>query len=343
MTKKTSTTKNSLRLVSEDKQQANNEQRKAKPILRGSLLSRRGFLKILAAVGVTAVIAGWGISRTKLMWQIGEFLALASLGGKAQKANNEAYAGSEVKLTFGDDPQQYALVFPPLGTVPRRDSIVFFEYGGGWNMGNPAQYRFIGRFFASIGFPTILGGYRLAPSYHFPAQLEDASMGLQVGMDYLMKNDAPVKRIILGGHSAGAQLVSLLAYDPKIMAAERPLVSGLVSMSGPLDFSLCQFGQIRSLLDAYLGDLSNWEDADPIAYANPDIPISVLCLHGAKDPLVDPENSRSFVNKLNKGSIHRAELQIFPNRYHSDMLDMFLEMSAETKILTDWLANVDKV
>ena len=110
-----------------------------------------------------------------------------------------------------------------------------------------------------------------------------------------------------------------------------------------LDFSLCQTGQIRSLLDGYLGGVSNWEVADPIAYASPDIPISVLCLHGAKDPLVDPENSRSFVNKLNKGSIHRAELQIFPNRYHSDMLNMFLEMSAETKILTDWLANVDKV
>jgi acetyl esterase/lipase len=305
---------------------------------RRSRLSRRDFLKILSAVGVTAVVAGWGISQTKLIWQIGEFLALASLGGKAQNADNEAYAGSEVKLTFGEDSQQYALVFPPLETVPRRDSIVYFVHGGGWNMGNPALYRFIGRFFAGIGFPTILGGYRLAPGYHFPAQLEDVSMGLQVGMDYLMKNDAPVKRIILGGHSAGAQLVSLLAYDPKIMAAERPLFSGLVSMSGPLDFSLCQSGQIRSLLDAYIGGLSNREDADPTAYASPDIPISVLCLHGARDPLVDPENSRSFVNKINQGSIHRAELQILPNRYHSDMLNMFLEMSDETKILTDWLA-----
>lgn len=306
-------------------------------------LSRRDFLKFLSAVGVTAVVAGWGISRTKLMWQIGEFQALASLGGKAQKADNEAYAGSEVKLTFGDDPQQYALVFPPIGTVPRRNSIVFFEYGGGWNMGNPALYRFIGRFFAGLGFPTILGGYRLVPSYHFPSQLEDSAMSLQVGMEYLMKNDAPVTKIILGGHSAGAQLVSLLAYDPKIMAAERPLVSGLVSMSGPLDFSFCRSGQIRSLLDAYLGDLSNWEVADPIAYASSDFPISVLCLHGANDPLVDPENSRSFVNKLNKGAIHRAELQIFPNRYHSDMLNLFFEMSDETKILTDWLENVDKV
>jgi acetyl esterase/lipase len=310
---------------------------------RMSRLCRRDFLKILSAVGVTAVVAGWGISRTKLMWQIGEFQALASLGGKSQKADNEAYAGSEVKLSFGDDPQQYALVFPPLGTVPRRNSIVFFEYGGGWNMGNPAQYRFVGRFFASIGFPTILGGYRLVPSYHFPAQLEDASKGLQVGMDYLMKNDAPVTKIILGGHSAGAQLVSLLAYDPKIMAAERPLVSGLFSMSGPLDFSFCRSGQIRSLLDANLWDLFYLEYAYPIAYASPNIPISVMCLHGAKDPLVDPENSRSFVNKLNQGSIHRAELQIFSNRYHSDVLNLFFEMSDETKILTNWLDEVDKV
>jgi acetyl esterase/lipase len=271
-----------------------------------------------------------------------EFQALAALGGGAQKADDAAYAGSEVKITFGDDPQQYALVYPPLGTVARRNSIVFFEYGGGWNMGNLALYRFIGRFFAGLGYPTILGGYRLVPGDHFPAQVEDAALGLQVGIEYLTKNDAPVTKIILGGHSAGAQLVSLLAYDPKYLAAERPLISGLVSMSGPLDFSLCRSGQIRSLLDAYLAGLSDWEVADPIAYASQEVPISVLCLHGAKDPLVDPGNSRSFVNKLNQGSIHRAELQIFPSRFHSDMLNMFLEQSAETKVLTDWLENVDQ-
>ena len=92
-----------------------------------------------------------------------------------------------------------------------------------------------------------------------------------------------------------------------------------------------------------LGSLSNREVADPIAYASPDIPISVLCLHGAQDPIINSENSRSFVNKLNQSAIHRAELQILPNRYHSDMLNMFLEMSDETKILTDRLAEVDKV
>ena len=68
--------------------------------VRGSRLSRRGFLKILSAVGVTAVVAGWAISQTILKWQIGEFLALPPLGGNAQKADNEAYAGSEVKLTI---------------------------------------------------------------------------------------------------------------------------------------------------------------------------------------------------------------------------------------------------
>jgi acetyl esterase/lipase len=210
-------------------------------------------------------------------------------------------------------------------------------------MGNPAVYRFIGRFFAQLGFPTILAGYRLTPDYQFPVQLEDTAASLRAGMNYLINHEIPVKRIILGGHSAGAQLASLLAYDQKIMAAERPLFSGLFSMSGPLDFSLCQSGKIRKLLDPYIGHLPDPEIANPIAYANPDIPISVLCLHGAQDPLVAAENSRSFTNKLNQGPVQRAICHIFPYRHHSDMISLFLEPSAGTEKLTDWLDEADKL
>ncbi len=219
--------------------------------------------------------------------------------------------------------------------------MVFFTHGGGWNMGNPTQYRFVGRFFAQLGFPTILAGYRLTPDFQFPIQIDDTTASLHAGIQYFEQNNIYAKKIILGGHSAGAQLASLLAYDEKVAEKERTLFTGLFCMSGVLDFSFCQSSGIKKLLNDYIGNLPNPEIADPIFYANPELPISVLCLHGAKDPLVSVENSESFARNLNQGKVKRAMLNILPDKYHSDTMDIFFASSDETKILTEWIEVVD--
>jgi acetyl esterase/lipase len=304
-------------------------------------LNRRQFLGIAAGVGVTAVAAGAVVSRTPLMWQIGEFAALASLGAGVQQANNATFDGIEARVNFGNDAQQYALVFTPPANVPRKKQTVFFAHGGGWSMGNPSMYRFIGRFFAQMGYPTILGGYRLTPAFVFPSQLEDSIAGLRAGMTHLARFDAPARQIVLGGHSAGAQLASLMAYDISVLPAERPLFTGLFTLSGPLDFAFCQHGDIRRMLDAYIGHLTNPDVANPITYADPNIPISVLCMHGAQDPTVDSQNSTSFVNKLNQGSTQRARLHIAEGVHHSDMLNLFLQTNAQTSVLKEWLAGLN--
>lgn len=303
---------------------------------------RRTLLKVLSVIGGAVIAGGWGISRTRLMWQINEYVALASLGGKAQQAQSTPYVGIETKVAFGVDPQQYALVYAPQRVRLDRNAIIFFLHGGGWSMGDPLQYRFIGRFFAQLGYPTILGGYRLAPKHQFPAQLDDACAGLKAGLAQLTNNGISVNQLVLGGHSAGAQLASLMTYNPSILQSERPLFSGLLNLSGPLNFAFCQSGDIRRLIDAYLGNAKNWDIANPITYANPNSHTPVLCLHGEQDPLVDFANSMSFVNKINEGPVKRAQLQLLPNTYHSDTLNLFLEQSEQTKIVTDWLENLDR-
>jgi acetyl esterase/lipase len=149
-----------------------------------SQIKRRTFLKYKATVGMIGVLGAWGISRTKIMWQVNKIMALASLGGKAEQANTTPFSGTELAVAFSNNLQQYALVFSPVATAPCRRSRVFFG-NGGWNMGNPDRYQFIGRFFAPQGFPTILAGYRLTPEYQFPAQLEDMVTSLRAGMDFL--------------------------------------------------------------------------------------------------------------------------------------------------------------
>ncbi len=265
-----------------------------------------------------------------------------SLGGAAQAATEHPFEGTVERLDFGADPQQDALVYLPPATAPKRTSAIYFIHGGGWDRGNPETYSFVGRFLAERGYPTILGGYRLTPDHRFPSQLDDTTDGLRTGLDFLEDQGLPVERLILGGHSAGAQLAALMAYDTSITEVDRDLFGGLFTLSGPLDFSLNQRGQIAGMLDAYVSHLADPSAANPVYHADSDQPLSVIVIHGDQDPVVDSNNAHAFVDKLNQGPVERAQLHMLPGRFHTDLLELFLTPSTESQILTDWLAAVDQ-
>jgi len=73
-----------------------------------SQIKRRTFLKYKATVGMIGVLGAWGISRTKIMWQVNKIMALASLGGKAEQANTTPFSGTELAVAFSNNLQQYA-------------------------------------------------------------------------------------------------------------------------------------------------------------------------------------------------------------------------------------------
>ena len=182
----------------------------------------------------------------KLSWQIGEFGALGSLGRLAGTRSDEAFEGTIESISFGADRQQRALVVLPPPAVGTKDAVIFFVHGGGWERGTPELYRFIGMFFAELGYPTILGGHRLTPDFAFPAQIEDTRDSLRAGVDRLSELGIAADRIIIGGHSAGAQLAALLTFDPKYSSEWASQISGFISLSGPLDFSVCQYRSLGS-------------------------------------------------------------------------------------------------
>lgn len=279
---------------------------------------------------------------TNITWQLGEFKALMTLGGRSQKIAKTPYAGKEEMVAYGDHEQQVILVYPPYPGVQPRKTAIYFIHGGGWSMGNPSQYRFVGRFFAKLGYPTILAGYRLVPEFIFPTQIEDVASGLTTGLATLKKFGVSVSQIVMGGHSAGANLTSLLCYDRNYAKKERSMFKGIFPMSGSINLSACQNPGMQKLLRPYIGHLPSPDIADPFHHATPELPVSVLCIHGAKDPLCQVENSISFTAKLNKGSIQRAHCHIIPHLYHSDTLYLFMDSTPDTKVLLDWLNDIDK-
>lgn len=137
----------------------------------------------------------------------------------------EARAGNPApppadRLTYGPDPVQ-AIDFWPAHNAPdhvrRPAPLIVFVHGGGWSLGtreNATGRAKIAHFTArGLAFATI--GYRLVPG----ASVEDQACDVAHALAALLANAGRLgidrNRVMLMGHSAGAQLAALVGTDPQ--------------------------------------------------------------------------------------------------------------------------------
>jgi acetyl esterase/lipase len=155
-------------------------------------------------------------------------------------------AGGEVIRELPDrayetaDPRQALDLYLPApdSTGASRPPIAIFVHGGVWAMGDRKLGANVGRALAESGIVAAVLSYRLAPAHRHPAQIEDVAAAVA----YLVRNAAEVgadsNRVFLIGHSAGGQLVSLLALDPSWLTAEGidpKVIAGVAALSGIFD------------------------------------------------------------------------------------------------------------
>ena len=211
-------------------------------------------------------------------------------------------------------------------------------------MGSPEFFKFVGNFFARRGFPTILPGYRLAPEFNFPAQMHDTFAAFKTGVEIASQYDVNTDQIFIVGQSAGAHLGALLAFNQhqqEEYQISQDNLAGFVSISGPLDLSVCQTKEGRRLLANFLAQPEDEAKANPINYLTGAEEIPVLCLHGQQDPLVEIESPQSFLEKLNKPEQETEQLKIIDQAHHSDLVELFFANGKYRgfELLIDWLNN----
>lgn len=277
--------------------------------------------------------------------EIVEFVSNPELVVRVLLANRRPDVAPVHTVRFGRMRAQYVLVFEPDPDAPPRRSVVAFFHGGGWRLGSPGLFRCIGRFFARLGFPTLLGGYRLTPQWRYPAQLEDARQGLLTGLAAVRTLGLPADHLLLGGQSAGAQLASLLVHSPDDQDLLPPdvQVNGLYLISGPLNFSVSgQSSYIRDMLRAYVGKESQWAPADPIRHVSRGRRVPVVCVQGDQDPHVFPENSLSYLQAIRRCDAGPTDLIRVPWGLHSNVVEIFLEPSPEAQQFNDWMITHDR-
>jgi acetyl esterase/lipase len=142
-------------------------------------------------------------------------------------------------IACGVGPRRVLDVYaPPRGATPA--PVIVFFYGGGWETGAKEMYRFVGASMAAHGIIVVIPDYRLYPEVRFPAFMDDPAQAVAWTRSNVQRLGGDPHRLFLMGHSAGGQIATLLALDPRYLLAAgvSPAhdLCGVIGLAAPYDF-----------------------------------------------------------------------------------------------------------
>jgi acetyl esterase/lipase len=198
-----------------------------------------------------------------------------------------------------------------------------FWYGGSWEHGTKEQYRFVGAALARAGYVAVLPDYRLYPEVRFPAFEDDAAAALSWVVSHAAEIGGDPRRIYLAGHSAGAQVAGLLAFDDaRQLRAGLPagVVKGFIGLSGP--YALAPDTEVlRTIFAAPFG----FDDWQPVRKVNAQSPPALL-IHGEADGVVSVSHARAMADALKAAGVP-VTLKLYPGRAHGDTVAPFAKLA----------------
>jgi len=98
--------------------------------------------------------------------------------------------------------------------------VVFWIHGGGWQTGDKSSVQEKPRAFTEKGFVFVSTNYRLLPNVEMGTIIRDVAKSLGWVHKHIAEHGGDPNRIIVGGHSAGAQLAALVCTDDRYLKAE---------------------------------------------------------------------------------------------------------------------------
>src|SRR5213079_2762417 len=98
--------------------------------------------------------------------------------------------------------------------------VVFWIHGGGWQQGNKSDVGVKPQAFTDKGFVFVSTNYRLLPTVDMGTIIRDVAKSLHWVHDNIAKYGGDPDRVIVGGHSAGAQLAAIVCIDDRYLKAE---------------------------------------------------------------------------------------------------------------------------
>jgi acetyl esterase/lipase len=139
----------------------------------------------------------------------------------------------DIPYTSPADERQVLDVYSPPGA--KGLPVVFWIHGGGWQTGDKSSVQLKPRAFMDKGFVFVSTNYRLLPHVAMEDIVRDVARSIRWVHDHIAENGGDPNRLLVMGHSAGAQLAALVCTDDRYLKSEGlslAIIKGCVPVDG---------------------------------------------------------------------------------------------------------------
>ncbi len=124
-------------------------------------------------------------------------------------------------------------VYSPAGA--KNLPVVFWIHGGGWQAGDKGSVQIKPLVFMEKGFVFVSTNYQLLPHVDMGTIIRDIAKSMHWIHDHIAEHGGDPQRVLVMGHSAGAQLAALISTDDRYLKAEGvplSIIKGCVPVDG---------------------------------------------------------------------------------------------------------------
>jgi arylformamidase len=147
-------------------------------------------------------------------------LIAAMLVGFASGPLGAAEKLADVPYREGGRERHVLDVYRPRPAAKAALPVVVWIHGGGWQGGDKSDVGIKPRVLTERGFVFVSTNYRLLPEVGMEDLIGDVAAAVGWVHRHIAEHGGDPARIIVGGHSAGAQLAALLCTDHRYLGRE---------------------------------------------------------------------------------------------------------------------------
>ncbi len=124
----------------------------------------------------------------------------------------------DIPYTEEKDAKRSLDIYAPDGA--KNLPVVFWIHGGGWQAGDKDDVKLKPEWFMKKGFVFVSINYRLLPNVEMGRLIGDVAKAFGWVEKHIGEYGGDPKRVLVGGHSAGAQLAALICIDERYLKGE---------------------------------------------------------------------------------------------------------------------------
>ena len=138
----------------------------------------------------------------------------------------------DIPYTDQHDQNRTLDIYSPSGA--QKLPVVFWIHGGGWQAGDKSDVKAKPQWFMDRGFVFVSTNYRLLPAVDMGTLIRDVAISFRWVQDHIAEYGGDPTRVVVGGHSAGAQLAAILCTNEKYLK-EQGVSFGVLKGCIPVD------------------------------------------------------------------------------------------------------------